>query len=293
MILSHKEKQWCLEQRITRLTDNKEVLIYPMGAERYLSLVLSGKKKGHYNIRNEIEGKNILIIPGYGNTAFLFAQAGASSIKVYDKDPVTIAWIKAFKKYYHYRGKKSEYPSIGEVLTALTSWYPPLITLPFGIFKHALLWVLNPKLLRRAYIFYMLSLVQQAIKDKVSDEFELEHDIEFHAGELKDLIKDKAKPSFDTAFIPYLLGVRHGIEHEKDIANFIKQSLTLVPEGHVIVNPARNTKEFYLTGQRYFETTSYTTIQEIPEVSPYFIEADNAWFKTQGIAIFSTNTIKK
>ena len=286
MILSHKEKQWCLEQRITRLTDNKEVLIYPMGAERYLSLILTGKKKGHYDIHKDIKGKNLLIIPGYGNSVFLFAQAGAASITVYDKDPVTIAWIKAFKKYYHYKGKREGSPSIGDLLTALTAWYPPLLYLPYGTFKHALLWALNPKLLRRSYIFYMLALVQEAIENKVSDEFELDHDIQFHAGELKQLIKDKNNPRFDTAFIPYLLGVRNGIEQEKDIVTFMKQLFTLIPTGHVLVNPARNTKEFYLAGHRYFETTKYATIQDIPGITPYFIEADNAWFKTQGIAIF-------
>ena len=34
-VLSHQEKKWILEQRLTRVSDNKEVLIYPMGAERY------------------------------------------------------------------------------------------------------------------------------------------------------------------------------------------------------------------------------------------------------------------
>ena len=34
--LNRQEKKWIAEQRITRLSDQKEVLIYPMGAERYL-----------------------------------------------------------------------------------------------------------------------------------------------------------------------------------------------------------------------------------------------------------------
>ena len=102
-ILSNKDKKWILERRVTRLYDHKEVQIYPMGAERHLSSVLFENKKGRYHVRTDIEGKNVLVIPGYGNSSFLFAQAGATSVTVYDKDPVTIAWIKAFKKYYHYR----------------------------------------------------------------------------------------------------------------------------------------------------------------------------------------------
>lgn len=102
-ILSKQEKKWISERRVTRLSDNKEVQIYPMGAERYLSTMLFENKKGRYNIKADIEGKDVLVIPGYGNSGFLFAHAGAKSITVYDKDPVTVAWIKAFRKYYHYR----------------------------------------------------------------------------------------------------------------------------------------------------------------------------------------------
>ena len=42
-ILSKQEKKWISERRVTRLTDNKEVQIYPMGAEKYLSSVLFKK----------------------------------------------------------------------------------------------------------------------------------------------------------------------------------------------------------------------------------------------------------
>ena len=111
-ILTKREIEWILELRITRVTDEKEVLIYPMGAERYLSTVLFGNKINRYNIRNDIEGKNVLVIPGYGNSGFLFTEAGAKSVTVYDKDPVTIAWMKAFKKFYHYREYKIDGSSI-------------------------------------------------------------------------------------------------------------------------------------------------------------------------------------
>ncbi|WED42542.1 ABC transporter permease [Legionella cardiaca] len=293
-VLSKQEKKWIMEQRVTRATDNQEVLIYPMGAERYLSSVLFGDKPERYNLKAEIKDKTVLVIPGYGNTAFLFAMAGAKSITAYDKDPVTIAWLKAFKKYYHYcehdaQGKP--YPSIGELFTALTCWYPPLISLPSGKFTNCLFWLLNPQLLRRTYIFYMLSLVRQAIQLKHQQNFELNKNIQFHVGEINQLHANKQV--FDTAFVPYLLGVKNGIEKKEAIVDFIKQMLRLVPEGHVLVNPSRDEKEFYFTGKRYFVTTGYENVQTIPGLENYFFAEDKHWFRTQGLAIFSTRPHKQ
>ena len=289
--LSKQEVNWIKEQRITRLTDDKEVLIYPMGAERYLSSVLLGAKPSLFNIKAEIQNKNVLVIPGYGNSSFIFAEAGANSITVYDKDPVTIAWMKAFKKYYHYREYNSRdqlYPSVGELLTALTCWYPPLLTLPSGRLKQLLFWILYPKSLRRVYIYYMLKLVQQAIQTKVKEDFELDRNIEFYTGEIHHLIESKKKQKFDTAYVPYLLGVTNGIERAKDIVDFIKQLSTLVPKGTIFVTPSQNTKEFYVLGQSYFTTTEYATIDQIPGLKPYLKAVDKFWFKTQGIGLFGS-----
>lgn len=283
-ILSKQEKKWISERRVTRLSDNKEVQIYPMGAERYLSSILFENKKGRYNIKADIEGKDVLVIPGYGNSGFLFAHAGAKSVTVYDKDPVTIAWVKAFKKYYYYReqgtGNGSPYPSIGEILTALTRWYPPLIILPFGKYRNILFRAVNPNLLRRVYIHYMLSLVRQAIQSKIQENFELEKNIQFHAGTVNKILMSNEKPVFDTVFVPYLLGVQNGIEKEKDIVDFIEQLIKFVPKGHVLVNPSRKTKEFYITGKQYFVTTGYSNIQTIPDLSAYFIKEDKYWFRS-------------
>lgn len=291
-ILSKQERKWISDRRVTRLFDNKEVQIYPMGAERYLSSILFENKEGRYNIKADVEGKDVLVIPGYGNSGFLFAHAGAKSITVYDKDPVTIAWIKAFKKYYHYRGKRTEdresslYPSIGEILTALTRWYPPLITLPSGKYRNILFWAVHPNYLRRVYIHHMLSLVRQAIQSKTQGNFELDKNIQFHAGTVNKILINNKKPVFDTVFVPYLLGVQNGIEQEKDIVNFIEQLIKLVPNGYVLVNPSRNTKEFNIAGKRYFCTTEYDSIQSIPGLRAHFIKEDKYWFRTQGLAIF-------
>lgn len=289
-ILTPQEQLWLSSQRITRLTDNKEALIYPMGAERFLSsrLFKQGPDPYHYDIKSAVINKNLLVIPGYGNSAFLFALAGAHSVIVYDKDPLTIAWMKAFKKYYHYSGDKKNCASIGEILTALTAWYPPSLTLSSG--KHFILRLINPKALRRIYIGQLLSLVAQAIKLPLADEFELNKDIRFYCGEIKDLVKEQPSSSFDTAFIPYLLGVENGIETKEEIVSFIMQlRQLLIPTGRLIVTPANSHKEFRFTGKRYFATTGYNSIQSIPELQPYLLTADPHWFDTQGLAVFSSS----
>ena len=288
--LNEQETEWLLEPRITRVTDDKEVLIYPMGAERYLSSVLFGNKVNRYNIRNDIDGKNVLVIPGYGNSGFLFAEAGAKSVTVYDKDPVTIAWMKAFKMFYHYREYNqngSPYPSIGELLTMLTCWYPPLKALPTRKISNAIAWVINPKSLRRAYIFYMLRLVRQAIELDSNKNYELDKDLQFYTGELTTLEVTQKKRLFDTAFVPYLLGVRNGIEQEHEIVEFIKNLTQLVPKGSILVTPTKSTKEFYIVGKRYFKVKNYPSLHTIPELERYFKSEDKYWFRTQGLTKFS------
>ncbi len=288
-ILSKQEKKWILDRRVTRLSDNKEVQIYPMGAERYLSSALSGNQKNRYDIRADIEGKNVLVIPGYGNSSFLLAQAGAKSITAYDKDPVTIAWMKAFKKYYLYReydNRGNQLPSIGELFDALTCWYPPLITLPQGKFANFLFWIIHPNSLRRTYIHYMVTLIQRAIQSKTQSNFELDKNIQFHVGTVDKILMSDKKQIFDTAFVPYLLGVQNGIEKEKDIVGFIEQLIKVIPDGRILVSPSRDMKEHYIMGKSYFITTGYSEIQEIPELKTYVIGEDKYWFRTQGLAIF-------
>lgn len=68
--------------------------------------------------------------------------------------------------------------------------------------------------------------------------------------------------------------------------DFIGQLATLVPKGHILVTPSRNTKDFYVTGSRYFVTTPYENLQNIPELSRYVIREDKNWFRHQGLAVF-------
>jgi hypothetical protein len=284
MKLSQEEVNWIRAGRFTRLTDHQEVLIYPMGAERYLAQVLSGLHPSRYPIQNEIRAKNVLVIPGYGTSGFLFAKAAAKSVTVFDKDPVTIAWMKAYKRFYHYR--QASYPSVGQLLEALTAWYPPLLPMPKGQVKKALLRFLFPKALRRVYLLYLIALVQEALGAK--GDFELQLPIEFHVGELNVVLK--SKQTFDTVFVPYLLGVKNGIEQEKSLLAFLQDATKLVPQGQVLVTPSRDAKEFYCFGQRYLNLNGYLTLQSIPGLQPYFVQDDSNWFRTQGLAVFGPIT---
>jgi hypothetical protein len=291
-ILNEEEQEWILTRRVTRLSDNKEVQIYPMGAERYLASVLLGDQKNSYNIRADIEGKDVLIIPGHGNNSFLLAQAGAKSITVVDKDPVTIAWMKAFKKYYHYRGSNQEvnYPSVGEVFDALTAWYPPLLFLPTKKIESLFNWIIRPNSLRRIYIHYVVSLIQHAIQTKTQGGFELDKNIQFYPGTLEEM--SSSKKTYDTAFVPYLLGVENGIEKAEEIVRFIEQLTYLVPKGHILVSPSRDVKEFKIAGRRYFVTTGYPNIQDIPGLNAFFLIEDKYWFHTQGLSVFGSHKLK-
>ncbi|KTD75099.1 hypothetical protein [Legionella waltersii] len=283
-ILTKQEEAWVLSNKFTRATDEEEVLIYPMGAERYLLSQLLSKEEGRYPIIDDIKGKNVLVIPGYGNSAFLFADAGATSVTVYDKDPVTIAWVKAFKKFYHFR-ECSTYPSIGEVLTALSKWYPPLLTIPGSRLMNTILWGLNPKALRKRYLRYMLSLTQKAMQLNPKNDFELEYQIDFHSGELKHCLKNNTQSNFDTVYVPYLLGVTNGIERVYDITQFIHQIIEHMPSCRILITPSQKNKEFHIVGSSYFSTTEYNQFADIPGVDSLVVAEDSGWFKTQGMLV--------
>jgi hypothetical protein len=124
--------------------------------------------------------------------------------------------------------------------------------------------------------------VRQALLAQVDDEFALKADVQFHCGEVKDV-----NSIFDTAFVPYLLGVKNGIEKTEDIVIFMQQMFQRVPRGSVLITPTRGTKEFYLSGRRYFTTTPYKTFQAIPALKEYVIVQDKYWFRTQGLVVLS------
>ena len=291
IILTAQEKKWLLTPRLTRKTDNKEILIYPMGAERFLASALKGTRKPHYPIRKDIENKDILVIPGYGNNGFLMAESGARSVTVFDKDPVTIAWLRAFQLYYHYRefdGEGRPYPTVGELLHALTTWYPPLLYTPRTRMLNGLLWLLSPKNLRRFYLFYLIKLVARAITKKIDYSFQFALPISFHVGELQQV--SSLKKSFASVYVPYLLGVVNGVEKDKAIVDFILSLIKAMPQTKIIVTPTQNIREYPLIGSRYFVTSSYEALSAIPDLKPFIVDEDQGWFKTQGLVVFANNS---
>lgn len=280
--------KWIRNRELLRKTDNQKALIYPMGAERYLQRVLENQVNNRYPIHQEIEGKDVLVVPGYANTAFIIANAGARSVTVCDKDPVTIAWLKAYKKYYHYRqfsNAQKPYPSVGELLAALTAWYPPFLVLPRGNAINILRWLITPSTLRSRYLAYLLDLIQEACKMKEQEDWELDSNIDFFAGELETLGKKEKCVRFDTAYVPYLLGVSNGIEQEKDINSFLNTLFEFVPNGRVLITPSQNIREFYLVGQQYFKTTNHNMLSDIPVIQTHLVIEDKSWFQTQGLAV--------
>ncbi|HFL2714591.1 TPA: ABC transporter permease [Legionella pneumophila] len=284
--LTPQERKWILEKRVLRLTDNKEVQIYPMGAERYLFSMLSSNDNNRNFIKREITGKDILVIPGHGTSCFYFAYFGSKSVTVYDTDPVTIAWVKAFKKFYHYRGHDSQvYPSVGDIIIALTRWYPPYLRLPVGNSVNYFYYLMNPNALRCIYIHYMLLLVQKAVQSEQSGEFELSARIHFHPAKL-DSSDLSTNTIYDTAFVPYLLG--GGIENQEEIIQFIKLIVQFVPKGHILITPSHNTKEYYYVGKRYFVTTGLKNIHDISGVSSYIVDEYDHWYRTQGLVVLKS-----
>lgn len=175
-------------------------------------------------------------------------------------------------------------------MSALTRWYPPLLKLPVGKYVHLIGWIINPQLLRRSYLFYMLSLVRKALEENAQEHFELNKNIQFQVGEIEQLTKSSPQPLFDTAFIPYLLGVKNGIEKKGEIVAFMEQLFKLVPHGKILITPSRDIKEFYFWGKRYFVTSGYETIHAIPELHPYAVAEDD-WFRSQGLTVFRASSV--
>ncbi|VEB35962.1 ABC transporter permease [Legionella sainthelensi] len=110
--------------------------------------------------------------------------------------------------------------------------------------------------------------------------------IQFHVGTVDEISIIQEKQSFHTVFIPYLLGVENGIENEKEIVQFLKKLIEIIPDGRIIVSPSKDVKDFHFFGKRYFVTTEYTNIYDIPGLKEYLLENDEHWFRSQGLAVF-------
>lgn len=277
--LSGQEKEWLLARRVTRLTDNHEVQIYPMGAERYLAEMLSPEK--NTALHNLVQDKSMLVIPGYGNNSFLFAKAGAKKVDVYDKDPVTIAWMKAFFLFYNWRWGAN--PTIAELMQALTCWYPPRLKLATLVsWQIKLNWLINPQNLRRHYLFLMLSIVQEALRQNILSDYAMPKKLHFHCGELTEIDSSGA---YELIYIPFLLGVRNGIEEKENIVRFIDRLLTTFPQARLLITPAVRKREFLLLGKNYFVTSGYDSLTAMTEIANRYRCVQYPWFRQQGLLI--------
>ncbi len=309
--LSEQEKKWLTSKRYKRLTDGQPILISPMGSERFLYSVLCGAdqkisllnkfvyswlfglNKKRFNLKSYIIDKNVLVIPGYANNSFILAHSDAKSVTVFDKDPITIAWLKAIKKYYNYsqsfNSSATSYPSIGDILNALTAWYPPLIKLPKGNLLNLLLFFIYPNELRHRYLNYMVQLIADALQKNISDGFELDKKISFFVGDDSRLNDININSDIDTVYIPYLLGVENGISNKKNIINFIESIFAKFPNCNIFITPSRGIKQFSLVGHKYLVADNIKSLKDIDELKKYFIGEDNQWLRTQGLMRFKKN----
>jgi hypothetical protein len=246
--LTEEEKSWILKRNLTRM-DGEDVILRPWGAEQARRRSLFEDSPS--SIREYFNGKDVLVIPGYANNGFLLAeQGGASSVTVYDKDPVTIAWLKAIKQYYHWPLDNGR--SIGEAFVQGAN-----------VSKD-----------------YFILAIQKAVQGADPERFAWDKSIEFYVGDVDRVLKDQNGRAFDTVFVPYLLGVNRGVENEADITYFVEQLIKIAPAGKMLVTPSGDRPYVYSYVPRGF------FIKDLPVLSRYFVGGAHQWHGSFGMAVF-------
>ena len=206
-----------------------------------------------------------MVIPGHANNGFLLAEAEAESVVVYDKDPKTIAWIKAIKKYYNYRVGRSG--SLG------------------NLFIHGF---------SSSAYFGAYWKLMDAIRDAVrSDPQGLEWDknIQFYVGDIDRAVQEQAGQAFDVVFTPFLLGVENGIGSDKEIAAFVERLRLIAPRGHLLVTPSRRIADG--SGEIYFKFSENAFIGNIPGLVRYFAGENKQGAWGHGLAVFDLSRHNK
>jgi len=100
--------------------DGGELLLTGSGFEIELTDFLMSPA-GKLIVNKYIQGKRALVVPGYGSSAFILKQLGASEVVGIDADEVTIAWLKAIAQTF------ACYP-IGSIIMG-SAVYPTMATL--------------------------------------------------------------------------------------------------------------------------------------------------------------------
>ncbi len=196
VVLTEEEIQLLKEEPRDRI-DGGEVLLLPRGAELELRKRLEGGYPNLPEFDLGIKNKDVLVVPGYSMNGFLLAEYGnTKSVTVYDLDPSTIAWLKAIKKYWNYKGSNSS-DTVGEIFM-----YPSLET--------------DNEMLIKAMYASMRQMIRKALSEdfptREKGAYEWDKNIAFEVADILDLDSQIGKrSSFDFVFIPWLFGQSRGI----------------------------------------------------------------------------------
>jgi len=217
-------------ENITRL-DGERVIISRYGAEREMAQIftlrsdsLTDEQREYIQaIRSEnIAGKDILILPAYGPNAPFFALLGAKNVVGIDADPISLAWQKAYAGYFHHRNIGPRFFKQQDLFIPdrdSPKEFEKLKPLFESEFREALVYAVKRSLPKNGLDnlnFFQATLGKPCDNDRV--------------------IADMSQ--FDFAYIPYLLGIHHGVMSVEGVVKAFDQLWeAALPGARVVVAP--------------------------------------------------------
>jgi hypothetical protein len=298
----HVEKHQFVRDNVRRRTDGRGVIIKGSGLEMEMSEFLTQNKLkkeeyvGHLEdflktagwnkglgdlfddydseknefavelVEKHIKNKRVLVVPAYATNPYLFKLIGAKEVVGADADPVTIDWQKAIQEHFYTN-------DIGEVLMA-TGNYPDMVTAD-GIFKEK-----RGTISKSNYQDYIANKVRKAVMDGV-DKHPIEG-VRFIQGSLatKEDIStrlvdtlDEEDKNFDFIYVPFLLGVRSGIDSRQGISDAYNDLWELGHDGSmVMIAPFADSSEDIWDNFGYAENAGKILKKLLPKSKFEFID---------------------
>lgn len=186
--------------------------------------------------KENIENKRVLVVPSYGENAFIFSFLGAKEVVGVDADKRTVDWLNLLQQYYgnQHLGEillsQVSYPDytarmrlIDQKIIQFVKYYrgQPLVETLYSVVKHNEI----PKPLANLS-FHHASLGSMAGNTNISE-----------------IVGDSSK-GFDFIYLPYILGIDNGIETVEEINEAYEQIYQLTnPDAKVMIAPFAGTKD--------------------------------------------------
>lgn len=193
-------------------------------------------------VENKIKNRNCLVVPSYATNAFMLKDAGAAKVVGVDADNVTIAWMKAINNYY-------DYDNLGETFLENEA--------PFDIDDKRKNADLNIKKNGFHDIEqFMAFKLKEAIRTQQPQQ-QSSSDIEFVTANLGtqneevSILKklEKYKNSFDFIYVPFLLGIKNGVEKVQEIQQSYEDLWELASKDAIIaITPFADTSYDFTRG---------------------------------------------